>query len=153
MVMSVGISENDRLKELQRVLGFTSQDNFAKALGIKQGSLSDIYRCKGGVGVSGSIKRILEKEYFINIEWLESGIGEIKSIGTNTNKENSITISSEVWSVISNQAASLAEKDKQTSRLIDILERQLKHHTTKARAECRAEVNVGGEKIIEEDNK
>lgn len=38
------MSENDRLKELQSFLKFRNQSEFATALGIKQGSLSDIYR-------------------------------------------------------------------------------------------------------------
>lgn len=71
------MTENNRLKELQGRLGFSSQSDFAKKLGIKQGSLSDIYREKKGVGVSDSIKRILDKEFSINIEWLETGNGSM----------------------------------------------------------------------------
>lgn len=71
------MTENNRLKELQGRLGFSSQSDFAKKLGIKQGSLSDIYREKKGVGVSDSIKRILDKEFSINIEWLETGNGNM----------------------------------------------------------------------------
>lgn len=71
------MTENKRLRELQGRLGFSSQSDFAKKLGIKQGSLSDIYREKKGVGVSDSIKRILDKEFSINIGWLETGNGNI----------------------------------------------------------------------------
>lgn len=71
------MTENQRLKEIQKVLKFSSQEKFAQILGIKQGSLSDIYRSKDGIGVSSSIKRILEKEYSINIDWLETGEGEM----------------------------------------------------------------------------
>ncbi|MDR3246068.1 MAG: helix-turn-helix transcriptional regulator [Prevotellaceae bacterium] len=71
------MTENKRLKEVQKKLNFSSQVEFSAALGIKQGSLSDIYREKPGVGVSDSIKRILDKEYSINIEWLETGKGEM----------------------------------------------------------------------------
>lgn len=71
------MTENKRLTEIQKRLNFTSQEKFAKILGIKQGSLSDIYREKDGVGVSQAIKRILEKEYSINIEWLETGLGDM----------------------------------------------------------------------------
>lgn len=70
-------SENERLRELQKLLGFKSQESFATVLGIKQGSLSDIYRSKDGVKVSSSIKRVLEKEYSINIDWLETGQGDM----------------------------------------------------------------------------
>ena len=69
--------ENEQLKELQNLLGFKNQTAFAGALGIKQGSLSDIYRRKAGIKVSNSIKRVLEKDYSVNIEWLETGEGEM----------------------------------------------------------------------------
>lgn len=72
------MTENERLKILQVELGFSSQAKFAEKLHLKQGSLSDIYRGKGGIKVSDSIKRILEKEYSINIDWLETGNGEIR---------------------------------------------------------------------------
>lgn len=78
------MTENKRLKELQKILNFSSQEKFAQVLGIKQGSLSDIYRAKGGIGVSSSIKRVLEKEYSINIDWLETGEGEMLK---NTNSD------------------------------------------------------------------
>lgn len=73
----VDMTENDRLRVLQKELGFKSQAAFAAVLGIKQGSLSDVYRAKSGIGVSDSIKRILEKDYSINIGWLERGEGEM----------------------------------------------------------------------------
>lgn len=71
------MTENQRLKMVQKELSFNSQAEFAEFLGIKQGSLSDIYREKKGVGVSDSIKIKLEKEYSININWLETGEGEM----------------------------------------------------------------------------
>lgn len=70
-------SENKRLKEIQKILGFKSQQLFADALNIKQGTLSDIYRAKNGIRVSDAIKRRLDKEFSINIEWLETGAGTI----------------------------------------------------------------------------
>lgn len=78
------MNANERLKMLQKELGFNSQESFAQALGIKQGTLSGIYNSAKGVGVSGDIKRILEKQYSVNIEWLETGIGDaiaIKAFG------------------------------------------------------------------------
>ena len=88
------MTENQRLKIIQKELSFNSQADFAKALGIKQGSLSDIYREKKGVGVSDSIKMKLEKEYSININWIETGEGEIiknmKIDNSNIKSTNSI---------------------------------------------------------------
>ena len=69
-------SPNERLRMLQKVLGYTSQQAFADALGIKQGSLSDIYRAKNGIGVSGQIKIALSK-HGVNIDWLDTGEGEM----------------------------------------------------------------------------
>lgn len=69
------ITENQRLRELQKILKFSTQSAFSEVLGIKQGSLSDIYRAKTGLGVSNSIKRILQEKYNVNIEWLEKGSG------------------------------------------------------------------------------
>lgn len=71
------MTENQRLKLIQQALGFSSQVKFAEVLGIKQGSLSDIYRAKEGIGVSDSIKRLLERDYHVNISWLETGEGEM----------------------------------------------------------------------------
>lgn len=85
------MTENQRLKELQKLLNFKSQAEFATALGIKQGSLSDIYREKKGIGVSDSIKMKLHKDYSINIEWLETGVGEPKiTIQDNQNSDNNV---------------------------------------------------------------
>lgn len=88
------MTENQRLRIIQKELSFNSQADFAKALGIKQGSLSDIYREKKGVGVSDSIKMKLEKEYSINIDWIETGEGEIiknmKIDNSNIKSTNSI---------------------------------------------------------------
>ena len=62
---------------------------FGVVLGLKQGSLSDVYRAKGGLGVSDSIKRILDKEFSINIDWLETGEGEMLKPTNNKNKISS----------------------------------------------------------------
>lgn len=71
------MTSNQRLKEVQKFLNFRTQQEFADALGIKQGSLSDIYR--GKVGVSSAILLTLSKDYSINIEWLKTGEGRIKT--------------------------------------------------------------------------
>ena len=70
------VTANERLRRLQKILGYTSQQAFADALGIKQGSLSDIYRAKNGIGVSAQIKIALSK-LGVNIDWLDTGEGEM----------------------------------------------------------------------------
>lgn len=141
------MTENQRLKIIQKKLSFNSQAEFAKALGIKQGSLSDIYREKKGVGVSDSIKMRLEKEYSINIDWIERGEGEIiknmnidnsniKStnsiIGNNItgNGDISISFSNEDISKIIEQHKELTERLKtsqeQITTLLEILKNSQK---------------------------
>ncbi len=70
------MTENQRLKIAMDILHFKTQKDFAKALNIKQGSISDVLRGKDGMGVSNAIKDRLELVYGINREWLTDGIGE-----------------------------------------------------------------------------
>ncbi len=71
----------NRFKVMRKALGF-SQIALAEALGIKQGSLSDIERGKTK-DVSSAIKKILAELYAINIDYLynrSDAIFETKSI-------------------------------------------------------------------------
>lgn len=70
------MTENQRLKQLMELLGFKTQRAFAHALGLKQGSISDVMRRKDNMGVSNAIKKILESTFNVNREWLTYGIGE-----------------------------------------------------------------------------
>lgn len=126
------MSENQRLAELQKILGFRSQAEFAAALGIKQGSLSDIYRGKNGIGVSAAIKSRLFKDYSINIDWVETGAGSmyVENSGTQKNVNgNNIQAGQVVYG--SGEAeyserreflALLKKKDEQLDRLITVIE-------------------------------
>ena len=134
------MTENKRLKELQKELSFKSQVEFADFLGIKQGSLSDIYREKKGIGVSDSIKMKLEKEFSINIDWLKTGEGEMikkeinidnsqvnaqnSVIGNNiTNNKGNVIISfsNEDISKIIEQHKELTERLKTSQEQISVL--------------------------------
>ncbi|QOR74636.1 helix-turn-helix domain-containing protein [Cruoricaptor ignavus] len=68
------MSENQRLKELQKLLQFDNQVEFAKKLGIKQGSLSSIYT--GRNRVSNNIKYKLKTMFNVNMEWFATGFGD-----------------------------------------------------------------------------
>lgn len=81
--MNVVSSENERLRDIQKSLGYTSQQAFAEALGIRQGSLSDIYRAKNGIKVSAKIKIALSK-MGVNIDWLDTGEGPMLLSGQPT---------------------------------------------------------------------
>lgn len=68
------MTELDRLKSLMNILGFRTQRDFAAALNIKDGSLSDIFR--GRVGISNGFKDRLSFKFDVNLTWLENGVGE-----------------------------------------------------------------------------
>ena len=70
------MSVNERLKSIQGALGFRNQTEFAKALGIKQGTLSNMYTARDGRGVSASVQYELNK-LGVNIDWLLTGEGEM----------------------------------------------------------------------------
>lgn len=71
------MTENQRLKIIMDELHFKTQNDFAKALNIKAGSLSDVFREKDGMGVSNAIKDRLEFVYRVNRVWLTTGEGEM----------------------------------------------------------------------------
>jgi transcriptional regulator with XRE-family HTH domain len=68
------MNENQRLKTLMDLLRFKTQRDFAVALNIKQGSLSDILRER--INVSNAIKDKLALKFNVNLEWFEKGTGE-----------------------------------------------------------------------------
>ncbi|WP_316802153.1 helix-turn-helix transcriptional regulator [Pedobacter nototheniae] len=70
------MTENQRLKSLIDILHFKTQKEFAEKIKIQQGSLSDILREKNGMGISNALKDKLRLILGVNIEWLETGIGE-----------------------------------------------------------------------------
>lgn len=57
-------------------LGFKTQREFAEAMKMKAGSISDVLRAKDGMGVSNAIKDRLQFLFNVNPEWIASGIGE-----------------------------------------------------------------------------
>jgi len=70
------MTENQRLRIVMDLLHFKTQNDFAEALHLKPGSLSDVLRGKDNMGVSNAIKDRLEFVYQINRQWLSSGVGE-----------------------------------------------------------------------------
>jgi DNA-binding XRE family transcriptional regulator len=70
----MNITENQRLKIFRTEMRRT-QFEFAEVVGLKQGSYADVER--GKVKVSGDIKNSLNKEFSLNIEWLETGQGDM----------------------------------------------------------------------------
>lgn len=58
------------------MLHFKTQQDFAKALNMKAGSLSDVLRGKDNIKVSNAIKDRLAFMFNVNREWLTHGLGE-----------------------------------------------------------------------------
>ena len=67
-------SENQKLKQFRKQLDI-SQDEFSNALGIKQGSYSDIER--GKVAISSTIMQKLVNLFGFNPAWYYTGEGEM----------------------------------------------------------------------------
>jgi transcriptional regulator with XRE-family HTH domain len=63
-----------RLKKIRKTLNHT-QVTFSEHLGINQGSYSSIEN--GKTNFSGQIKRALEREFNVNIDWLLYGKGKM----------------------------------------------------------------------------
>lgn len=76
------MTDNQRLKFLMLRLGFKRQVDFANALDVKQGTISDIFREKKGLGVSKAILFKLENLYGINSNWVKTGKGEMLKAGS-----------------------------------------------------------------------
>ena len=68
------MTENQRLKIVRKFLNRTQVD-FATSIGLTQAGYSDIERGKNNV--SGKVKILLKREHNVNLEWLESGDGEM----------------------------------------------------------------------------
>jgi len=68
------VNENQRLKIIRKVLKL-KQMVFAASIGLTQGGYSDIERGKNNI--SGKIKLFLKNEHNINLNWLETGKGEM----------------------------------------------------------------------------
>ncbi len=70
------MSENQRLKNLMDKLKFKTQSDFAEALNIKQGYLSDLMSGKRGLKLSDALKNKLTLKFNVNQKWLNDGVGE-----------------------------------------------------------------------------
>ncbi|WP_343321387.1 XRE family transcriptional regulator [Sphingobacterium multivorum] len=69
------MSINQRFKFIRKSLGLT-QGEFAKQIGVKQNSISHME--KDGNTITDPVKLMLKSIFDININWLETGEGEMK---------------------------------------------------------------------------
>lgn len=68
-------TENERIRAIREALGI-DQGNFAQAIGLEQGSLSDIERGKVKK-ISPVIRQILFLKFNVNIDYLKTGKGKM----------------------------------------------------------------------------
>ena len=80
--MKVSDSQRERLKAIRSYFDL-NQGNFAKSIGLKQGSYSDIER--GRTGLSINLLENLVKNYNINANWLLTGKGKMLNTPDNMN--------------------------------------------------------------------
>jgi transcriptional regulator with XRE-family HTH domain len=116
------MNENQRLKEIRKALNL-NQRTFSEALGIKQGSYSDVER--GKTGVSAVIIKGLITKFRVDPLWLCEGKGDMfiyeKGVGTRSSNDN-------LSRAISLQSDEEAESQTVTSKsLTSHLDRQ-KHY-------------------------
>jgi transcriptional regulator with XRE-family HTH domain len=78
-------TENQRIKILRETMNL-NQREFALKLGMQPGSLSDVER--GKVGVSNKIKQKLKTEFYVNLNWLEKGEGDVIDSGMKPSNVN-----------------------------------------------------------------
>ncbi len=119
-------TENQRLKIFREFLN-KKQYDFYSIANLKQGSYSDIER--GKVKVSTDLKLILNKEYSLNIDWIEKGIGAMV-LNAPTPKietqQEEITDSSSIESLkmlLSEKDKLLAAKDETIALLKKMLDK------------------------------
>ena len=67
-------AENDRIKEVRKVLGLT-QEKFGEKVGMKKSSLSTMET--GVNAVSNQLRAAVCREFHVREEWLRTGEGEM----------------------------------------------------------------------------
>jgi len=70
---------SDRLRKVRKDLGL-SQLDFAKSIGLKQGSYSGL-ETGAKKALSNAVKELLVLQYGVSIDWLESGEGNMYMSG------------------------------------------------------------------------
>lgn len=103
------VAENERA--LSEILGYT-KSSFSQIVNGKV-PLSEKF-----------VKKLCQLDENINEVWVSKGEGEMFK-ANNLNSENSLSIPRDVWTVLQQQAASLAAKDKQVDDLMNLLKEQI----------------------------
>ena len=95
-------------------------------MGYTKSSFSQIVN--GRVPLSDKFaKKLCRLDANINEVWILTGEGGMfkNEYETNLNGENSVTIQKDIWTVIQQQANSLASKDRQIDELMKLLKEQI----------------------------
>lgn len=107
----------EHLKKTREIL---SQAEFANKIGIKPSQISEMLSEKRIIS-ERTIRKISQSFPNICNKWLLTGEGEMlkKETLTPTNNSDIVSMPTDVWEVIKNQAESLKTKDKQMDNLLD----------------------------------
>lgn len=107
-----GVAENDR--ELSEILGYT-KSSFSQIVNGRV-PLSDKF-----------VKRLCRLDENMNGVWILTGEGDMLNheVENSLNSESDVTIPKDVWTVLQQQAASLASRDKQIDELMSLLKEQI----------------------------
>ncbi len=82
------MTENERLKIIIHQSPYKTQKEFSERIGMQSGSISDVLRAKNGLGVSNMLKQKLERFLNVNLNWLETGKGDLFNNGYNSSDYN-----------------------------------------------------------------
>ena len=106
------IEVGKRLKELRGYLEY-SQKDFANKYGMSQQALSKYE--KGQSDISDTIKKSLNKDYHLNLNWLLTGKGSMFVNGAHDNSSNEldINLSYKEMLPILNEIADLTARQKE----------------------------------------
>ena len=123
-------NQNSRLKKVREHLKMT-QKAFGAILGLEQGSISEIESGKKSGIVSDDIKYRLDKEFNVNIDWLETGNGEMfKNNQSVENVQGNGIVGNNVHgggindsTIIDGLLSTIKKRDEHVDRLLNIIEK------------------------------
>lgn len=124
------------IKEVFKMSPFAFSQKYNDNGGVKT---SQVIRERNGLSMQ-LLENIIEAYPEISRTWLLTGEGEMLKNAKPKEEvitTDSVVIPNDVWEVIKNQAESLKTKDQQTSKVIEMLEEQLKK-SQRVQAQFRA---------------
>lgn len=126
------MTEMNELQRIKKVINWLifqdmaeNERDLSEKLGYTKSSFSQIVN--GKVPLSDKfIKKLCSLDENINEVWVKSGSGTM--FKNNPNSESTVAIPETAWSVIQQQTASLAARDRQIDELIGMLKDQINEY-------------------------